>query len=102
MVKLTDVIYNNAFCNLKFNNKIGDETIIENCLKNINMDNYDIYEFGTYKGQSIAGIFEYIEYHNINFNNFIGFDSLKGIPLEKIDKNNNPSWTKGRFQYQKY
>ena len=52
-----------------------------------------IYEFGTYLGQSITGIFEYITHNDVTFNNFVVFDSLQGLPFEKIDKNNNKNWT---------
>jgi hypothetical protein len=94
---ITNIIYNNKKCKLEFNLSEGDINFIENHFKKINYEYYDIYEFGTYLGNSITGIFEYISNNDIIFNNFVGFDSLKGLPLEKIDKNNNKNWIKGKF-----
>jgi hypothetical protein len=102
-MNITSIIYKNKTgVNLDFLTESGDIFNVENHFKDLDFTNYDLYEFGTYLGQSICGIFEYIEFYNINFNNFVGFDSLEGLPLENLDSNNNIHWTKGKFSFNEY
>ena len=67
-MKFTDIIYNNSKCNLKFNISEGNVDFIENHMMNIDWKDHDIYEFGTYLGQSITGIFEYITHNDVTYN----------------------------------
>mgnify|MGYP006140953381 CR=1 FL=1 len=66
---------NNSHDNIRFKTLVGDEQIVDDHFHNLDMDNYDIYDFCVNHGQSIPCIFQYIEYHSKQFNNFIGFDS---------------------------
>lgn len=62
--------------------------------KNILLTDGDIYEFGVFAGLSLY-IFVYF-FSSINkIKKFHGFDSFKGLPLEKNDKLNMPEWSEG-------
>jgi hypothetical protein len=105
---ITKIIYNNPQkipgLSMDFQTSFGSEDSVESIFKSYKeiFKNYDIYEFGTYLGQSLCGILTYMDENKIEFNNFLGFDSFKGLPNEVLDKNNNPYWNEGRYSINKY
>jgi hypothetical protein len=105
---ITKIIYNNPKnipgLSMEFQTSFGSEKNVEDIFESYKdiFKDYDIYEFGTYLGQSLCGILTYIDDNNIEFNNFVGFDSFKGLPNEDFDNNNNPYWEKGRYSINEY
>jgi hypothetical protein len=99
MQNIKNILYKNNFVNLIFNeiSYINDKFDIDKLIIDNYSDEYDIYQFGTFQGYTLSGLFLYIKENNILFNNFIGFDSLEGLPLEKLDINNNVHWTPGQY-----
>lgn len=99
MDTIINVFYNNNFQKLDFNiidyidNNFNIDKII---LDNYSLE-YDIYQFGTFQGYTLSGLFSYIQENNLQFNNFVGFDSLQGLPKENLDNNNNIYWTEGSY-----
>jgi len=107
MSKITKIIYNNPLIrglSMDFKTELGSEDMVEKLFlenKNIFKD-YDIYEFGTYLGQSLCGILKYLDDNGFEYNRFVGFDSLLGLPKELEDKNNNKFWTEGTFSIKEH
>lgn len=99
MHSIQNILYKNNFVNLVFNNidYINDNYDIDKIFIDNYSSDYDIYQFGTFQGYTLSGLFKYIKENNLLFNNFIGFDSLQGLPVEKLDINNNVHWTYGKY-----
>ena len=99
MVTIKNIFYENNFVNLVFNNidYVNDKYDIDKLIIDNYSSEYDIYQFGTFQGYTLSGLFLYIKENNLNFNNFIGFDSLQGLPCENLDINNNIHWKPGQY-----
>lgn len=61
-----------------------------------------IYEFGVHKGESLITTLNLFAANKIKFFKAYGFDSFKGLPLEKNDDFNHKTWYRGRFDLTKY
>ena len=86
--------------------KNGHTLCVENLEKSINFinkknENYDVYEFGVFKGTTLLYIYELLEKDNIKYNNIVGFDSFEGFPSFEIEYKKDPNtykeWGKMNF-----
>jgi hypothetical protein len=108
MTEITSILYNNPKkipnLSLNFETSFGCTNKVEEIFKSYStlLKNYDIYEFGTYLGQSLCGVLTYMEDNDVELHRYIGFDSFEGLPDEIMDINNNPFWVKGRYSINNY
>lgn len=107
-MKISQLIYNNpekiSGLNFTLTDEVGESNDVDNLLLSYRktFPEYDIWEFGTFLGQSICGITTWLDKNDIKINRFIGFDSLKGLPLEENDPLNNPGWYESNFSIDKH
>lgn len=63
-----------------------------NTFEKEDLKNYDIYEFGVFRGDSMVELADILNKHKIEVNRFHGFDVFSGMPKETAEPIFQDSW----------